>query len=127
MAAVSNLEDVVGGHIWIGFICVAGGLWHIVSKPLPWARRALLWSGEAYLCYSLGALAYMGFLAAYFITVNDLVYPEVFYGPIGVTEIAGVVTARTWLASTHFILAAIFFLGHIWHAFRVRVQELGGL
>lgn len=127
MAAVSNLEDVVGGHIWIGFICVLGGLWHIVSKPLPWARRALLWSGEAYLCYSLGALAYMGFLAAYFITVNDLVYPEVFYGPIGVTEIGGVVTARAWLASSHFILATIFFLGHIWHAFRVRIQELGGL
>lgn len=61
MAAVDNLEDVAGGHIWVGLLCVAGGFWHIFTKPLKWAQRVLFWSGEAYLSYSLGALAYMGF------------------------------------------------------------------
>lgn len=125
MAAVDNLEDVVGGHIWIGFICILGGVWHILTKPFPWAERVLYWSGEAYLCYSLGALAYMGFLAGYFVTFNATVYPEVFYGPLGFTAETGVVTVRTWLATSHFILAALFLAGHIWHAIRVRLAALG--
>ena len=29
MASVSNLEDVIGGHIWIATICIFGGAWHI--------------------------------------------------------------------------------------------------
>lgn len=78
IASVNNLEDVVGGHLWVGLLCVGGGIWHIVTKPFLWAKRSLIWSGEAYLSYSLGALAYMGFLAAYFVTVNHTVYPEVF-------------------------------------------------
>jgi photosystem II CP43 chlorophyll apoprotein len=95
MAAVNNLEDVVGGHVWIGFICICGGVWHILSKPLPWARDVLIYSGEAYLSYSLGAIAYMGAFAAYFISVNDTVYPEVFFGSAGGWEsTAGVISAR---------------------------------
>lgn len=125
MAAVDNLEDVVGGHIWIGFICILGGAWHILTKPFPWAERVLYWSGEAYLCYSLGALAYMGFLAGYFVTFNGTVYPEVFYGPLGFTAETGVATVRTWLATSHFILAALFLAGHIWHGLRVRLAALG--
>jgi hypothetical protein len=31
--------------------------WHILTKPFAWARRALVWSGEAYLSYSLAALS----------------------------------------------------------------------
>jgi photosystem II CP43 chlorophyll apoprotein len=92
MAAVNNLEDVVGGHIWVGLLCVAGGFWHILTKPFGWAKRLLFWSGEAYLSYSLGALAYMGFLAAYFVSVNDTVYPTVFYGPLGVATSDGRIT-----------------------------------
>ncbi|MBW4615294.1 MAG: chlorophyll a/b binding light-harvesting protein [Desmonostoc vinosum HA7617-LM4] len=126
MAAVNNLEDVVGGHIWVGLLCIAGGFWHIFSKPFAWAKQVLYWSGEAYLSYSLGALAYMGFLAAYFVTVNDTVYPTVFYGPLGLsTTAAGVITSRTWLATTHFALAVVFLSGHIWHALRVRVIAAG--
>ena len=121
MAAVDNLEDVVGGHLWISLILVAGGVFHILTKPFAWARRVLFYSGEAYLCYSLGAIAYMGILAGYFVSVNDTVYPEVFFGVAGNWETAsGTVSARGWLASFHYALGGIFLLGHLWHAIRVR-------
>lgn len=126
MAAVNHLEDVVGGHIWVGLMCIGGGIWHLKSSPLAWTQKIFVWSGQAYLSYSLAALAYMGFFAAYFVSVNNTVYPEVFYGPVGVTETTtGIVTARGWLAITHVILASIFLCGHIWHAIRARLGESG--
>jgi len=81
IVGVNNLEDVVGGHIWIGLICIGGGIWHIVTKPFGWARRALVWSGEAYLSYSLGALSFMAFIATCFVWFNNTVYPSEFFGP----------------------------------------------
>jgi photosystem II CP43 chlorophyll apoprotein len=81
IVGVDNLEDVVGGHIWIGLICIAGGVWHILTKPFGWARRALIWSGEAYLSYSLGALSLMGLIASCYVWFNNTVYPSEFYGP----------------------------------------------
>ena len=126
MAAVNNLEDLVGGHLWIGSICILGGLWHMSTRPFGWARRVLVYSGEAYLSYSLGAIAYMGFLAAYFCTYNSTAYPEVFYGPVELIQTdTGVVTARGWLATAHFVLAIMFLFGHIWHAIRARGKEAG--
>ncbi len=126
MAAVNNLEDVVGGHIYVGLLLISGGFWHILTSPKLWAQQVLFWSGEAYLSYSLGALAYMGFLAAYFITVNDTVYPTAFYGPLGFSKTAaGFVTSRTWLATSHFVLAILLMFGHIWHAVRVRSLAAG--
>lgn len=126
MAAVDNLEDVVGGHLWIGALCILGGLWHMATRPFAWARKALVYSGEAYLSYSLGAIAYMGFLAAYFCNVNNTVYPEVFYGQVGLIETAtGEVTARGWLTTFHFVFAVLFLFGHIWHALRARGREKG--
>jgi photosystem II CP43 chlorophyll apoprotein len=79
--SVDNLEDVIGGHIWIGFVCITGGIWHIATKPFGWAQRALIWSGEAYLSYSLGALSMMGFIAAIYVWFNNTVYPSEFFGP----------------------------------------------
>lgn len=126
MAAVNNLEDVVGGHLWVGTLCLLGGFWHMATEPLGWARRVLVYSGEAYLSYSLGAIAYMGFLAAYFVTVNNTVYPDVFYGPVGLIETeTGLVSARGWLATFHFVLAVLFLFGHIWHAIRARGEAAG--
>jgi photosystem II CP43 chlorophyll apoprotein len=83
IVGVDNLEDVVGGHIWIGLICISGGIWHIITKPFGWARRALVWSGEAYLSYSLGALSLMAFIATCYVWFNNTVYPSEFYGPTG--------------------------------------------
>ncbi|MEM6352403.1 MAG: chlorophyll a/b binding light-harvesting protein [Cyanobacteria bacterium P01_D01_bin.14] len=125
MAAVDNLEDLVGGHIWIGLTCVLGGIFHIATQPFGWAKRVLVYSGEAYLSYSLGALAYMGVLAGYFVIVNDVAYPEVFYGPLGFSGTRDPITVRTWLAAFHFAFAAVALGGHVWHAVRARAKAQG--
>ncbi len=135
MAAVDNLEDVIGGHIWVGGMLIGGGLFHILTQPFAWARRILIYSGETYLSYSIGAVAYMGFLAAYFVSVNNTVYPEVFYGPLGtltsqaptgsLPTAIGIVSTRGWLATFHSALAVFFLCGHIWHAIRARGEAVG--
>ena len=78
---VDNMEDIIGGHIWIGLMCIGGGVWHILTKPFGWARRAFVWSGEAYLSYSLGALSLMGLIASCYVWFNNTAYPSEFYGP----------------------------------------------
>ncbi|KAL0532938.1 hypothetical protein IC582_031081 [Cucumis melo] len=83
IVSVDDLEDIVGGHVWLGSICILGGIWHILTKPFAWARRALVWSGEAYLSYSLGALSVFGFIACCFVWFNNTAYPSEFYGPTG--------------------------------------------
>ncbi|TXG66535.1 hypothetical protein EZV62_007810 [Acer yangbiense] len=77
------MEDIIGGHVWLGSICIFGRIWHILTKPFAWARRALVWSGEAYLSYSLGALSVFGFIACCFVWFNNTAYPSEFYGPTG--------------------------------------------
>ena len=126
IASVNNLEDVVGGHVWVAILCIAGGFWHIATEPFPWAKRLLVWSGEAYLAYSLGAVALMSFIAAYFVSVNTLVYPVEFYGEalsISFNRFpyftnGDLLSSRVWLANAHFWLGFFFLQGHLWHALR---------
>jgi photosystem II CP43 chlorophyll apoprotein len=65
------MEDVIGGHIWVGVLCLVGGIWHIFTKPFAWARRAFVWSGEAYLSYSLAAISIMGLTASLYSWYNN--------------------------------------------------------
>lgn len=127
LASVDNLEDVVGGHIWMTIILVAGGIWHIRTTPFPWAKKLFVWSGEAYLSYSIGAVSLMAFVATLFVSVNTTVFPTEFFGPSLVLKfdrfpvfasIDGALTSRVWLANAHFWLGFFFLQGHLFHALR---------
>jgi photosystem II CP43 chlorophyll apoprotein len=83
IVSVDNIEDIIGGHVWIGTLELLGGIWHIFTKPWAWVRRAFVWSGEAYLSYSLGAIAVIGFIACCISWFNNTAYPSEFYGPTG--------------------------------------------
>nr|QJA13792.1 CP43 chlorophyll apoprotein of photosystem II [Chaetophora sp. FACHB-2423] len=83
IVSVDNVEDIIGGHIWIGTLEIFGGIWHIFTQPWAWTRRAFVWSGEAYLSYSLGAISLMGFIACCMGWFNNTAYPSEFYGPTG--------------------------------------------
>jgi photosystem II CP43 chlorophyll apoprotein len=109
MASVNNLEDVIGGHLWIGMLLIAGGVWHILIQPFPWAQKALRIEADAILSYSLGGLAFMAFVSCAFVGYNTTVFPNEFYG-----------SDRLGLANIQFFLGVLFLGGHLWHAFRAR-------
>ena len=98
-------------HLISSAVLGAGGIYHSIR-------------GEAVLPQDK---TFAGFFAAYFVTVNTTAYPEVFYGPVGLNIGAdtAAVTVRTWLATSHFVLAVLLLTGHIWHAVQVRAAAAG--
>lgn len=110
MNSVDNLEDVIGGHIWISLILIAGGAWHILVPPFVWVRRIFpIANGEEILSYSLLGLALMGFIYAVFVGYNMTVFPPEFYGK-----------DRLGSADIQFFLGVLAFSGFVWHSWRSR-------
>ncbi|MGF1539673.1 MAG: chlorophyll a/b binding light-harvesting protein [Pleurocapsa sp.] len=112
MAAVDNLEDVIGGHIWVGVACMAGGAWHIVKEPFGWAKNALTYNGDAILSYSLAGVALMAFTSGYFVAFNDTAFPPELYG-MDLSQFTGV----------QFALCGTFLIGHLWHALKAKSKN----
>jgi len=110
MASVDNLEDVIGGHIWIAAILIFGGIWHIIVRPFTWLRLIFpIENGEEILSYSLLGLALMAWISTVFVGYNTTVFPAVFYG-----------SERLVLANIQFFLGVLAFLGYVWHYWRFR-------
>ncbi len=128
---VDNLEDVMGGHLFIALIDIAGGIYHILVKPWPYTERIYTKSGEALLGYALGGLGLMGLVAAYFCSVNDVVFPVEFFGPVLQPNLgflpnfsdtldvsASGHTSRFWIANFHYFWGFYCIQGHLFHALR---------
>jgi photosystem II CP43 chlorophyll apoprotein len=110
MASVSSLEDIIGGHIWIGVILLIGGAWHILVAPKSWAIGLLKIEADAILSYSLGGLAFMALVSCAFVGFNTTAFPVEFYG-----------IDRSSAAASQFFLAITALIGHLWHAYRARM------
>lgn len=129
LASVNNLEDLVGGHIYVGLMCLVGGIWHILSEPFALVKQLLVWSEEAYLSYSIGALSLIAFIFTLFISVNTVAFPPEFFGttldfsfypfPVLYNREETIFTTRVCLANAFLWLGAIFLAGHLFHALRV--------
>nr|VDD65884.1 unnamed protein product [Brassica oleracea] len=84
IVSVDDLEDIIGGHVWLRFhLYIWWNLAYLNQTTFAWARHALVWSGEAYLSYSLASLSVCGFIACCFVWFNNAAYPSEFYGPTG--------------------------------------------
>ncbi|KAL8218543.1 hypothetical protein R6Q57_021916 [Mikania cordata] len=119
IVSVDDLEDIIGGHVWLGSICILGGIWHILTKPFAWARPAI---------------SVFGFIACCFFWFNNTAYPSEFYGPTGPE--ASQAQAFTFLVRDQRLGANVgsaqeptglgfFFVGHLWHAGRARAAAVG--
>lgn len=113
IASVNNLEDVVGGHVWVGAMLIAGGVFHILVKaPIIFPIRL---NADAILSYSIGSLAFMAFVSWAFVSYNTTVFPPELYGT---AQLKG-------RAAVQFGLGLLFLGGHLWHAYRGIAADRG--
>lgn len=110
MASVDNLEDVIGGHIWIAGMLIFGGIWHILIPPFGIIRAFLpIKNGEEILSYSLLGLSLMAFISSAFFSSNTTVFPVEFYG-----------AERLLGTNIQFFLGLLALVGYCWHSWRSR-------
>ena len=131
---IDSLEDVMGGHAFLAFLEIIGGVFHICTKQFgeytEFKGKGLL-GAEAILSYSVVGVSYMAFVAAFWCASNTTIYPVDLYGePLKLQfEFApyftdtvdlgsGAYSSRAWLANGHFYLGFFFLQGHLWHALR---------
>ncbi|ELS00903.1 chlorophyll a/b binding light-harvesting protein [Xenococcus sp. PCC 7305] len=137
---VNSLEDLVGGHIYVAVLLIAGGAWHILVPPFKWVERVFVFSGDGILSYSLFGIAIAGFAASYYCGFDTVSYPEKFYGPAlelksaflpqyfeAQATLTNGYTSRVWLANAHFYLAFFFLQGGLWHFQRAMGFEISSL
>ncbi|MEM9217953.1 MAG: chlorophyll a/b binding light-harvesting protein [Cyanobacteria bacterium P01_F01_bin.150] len=111
IAAVDNLPDLVGGHVWIAIICIAGGAWHILVPPNSWAKKQFVYNGDGILSYSLAGVGLMAIISSFFLS-NPMVYPvEIFGGD------------HTTFILIQLLLGVTFLGGHVWHNFLGQSKE----
>lgn len=111
MAAVDNLEDIVGGHLWLSLLLIGGGIWHLLSAPFDWVKQRVPFEAEAILSYSLAGVALMAFVSCAFVGYNEVVFPTEFFG-----------NEKDKLAVIQFFLGVVTLAGHVWHASRARIK-----
>ncbi|MBX2862635.1 MAG: chlorophyll a/b binding light-harvesting protein [Leptolyngbyaceae cyanobacterium MAG.088] len=107
MAAVDNMETVIGGHFLVGVLELFGGTFHILSTPFGVEAKPWSYSGESVLSYSLAALGLMGLGSYFFVNYCDVVYAPELFG-----------ADRSGQAATQLILGILCYIGHVWHALR---------
>jgi photosystem II CP43 chlorophyll apoprotein len=81
--SINNMEDLVAGHYWVSIYLIGASIFHIQTRPFGIVVRGFTWSAEAYLSYTLSAVASCGFIAATYSWYNNTAYPSEFYGPTG--------------------------------------------
>jgi photosystem II CP43 chlorophyll apoprotein len=77
------MEDVIGGHVWVGALCllVVSGIFsqnHLLGHVV-----LLFGQVKLYLSYSLAAISLMGLTASLYAWYNNTAYPSELYGPTG--------------------------------------------
>ena len=97
MAAVDNLEDVIGGHIYVGLLCIIGGFWHIFTKPFAWAQRVLILVRGSLSFLQLRRSGLHGLFGRLLCDCKMTPFIQrFFYGPVGLT---GPEAARCFFAN----------------------------
>ncbi|MGD1857189.1 MAG: chlorophyll a/b binding light-harvesting protein [Leptolyngbyaceae cyanobacterium] len=103
MAAVDNLPDIVGGHLWVSVICILGGVWHTVRAPFGWFKQRFIYDGHVILSYSLAGVGLMALISIFFV-FNETIYPPEIFG-----------NNRLQTVALQGLLGVVFLGGHVWH------------